>query len=86
MQKYTKFHNSCSKYLALLVLFSVLCLHPRGETDWIFVLNIMVPGTPYLNFVCYFLADRVRCVVPLFASFLIPFLIYQYRERKICRY
>ena len=31
----------------------------RGETSWVFVMNIMVPGTPYLNFVCYFLGDKV---------------------------
>jgi hypothetical protein len=36
--------------------------HQRGENAWVFVLNIMVPGTPYLNFVCYFLGDRVRTV------------------------
>jgi len=32
--------------------------HQRGEDAWIFILNIMVPGTPYLNFVCYFQGDR----------------------------
>jgi len=30
----------------------------RGEDSWLFVVNIMVPGTPYLNFVCYFQGDR----------------------------
>lgn len=45
-----------------------ICSHPRnrvhqalqrGEDSWVFVLNIMVPGTPYLCFVCYFLGDKV---------------------------
>ena len=31
----------------------------RGENSWVFVVNIMVPGDPYLNFVCYFLGDKV---------------------------
>ena len=30
----------------------------RGEDSWVFVLNIMVPGTPYLCFCCYFLGDK----------------------------
>mmetsp|Transcript_5295 Transcript_5295/g.8634 ORF Transcript_5295/g.8634 Transcript_5295/m.8634 type:complete len:795 (-) Transcript_5295:691-3075(-) len=30
----------------------------RGDNAWVFVVNIIVPGTPYLNFVCYFLGDR----------------------------
>lgn len=40
----------------------------RGDKDWIFILNIMVPGTPYLNFVMYYLGDKVRgrlCTVRL---------------------
>ena len=38
----------------------------RGEKSWMFVLNIMVPGTPYYNFVTYFEGDPVR------AHFFVP--------------
>jgi hypothetical protein len=31
----------------------------RGDSDWVFMVNIMVPGTPYLNFVTYFVGDKV---------------------------
>lgn len=34
----------------------------RGDDSWVFVLNIMVPGTPYLNFVAYYLGDKVSVV------------------------
>ena len=32
----------------------------RGDTTWVFVMNIMVPGPPNLSFVAYWEADRVR--------------------------
>ena len=44
-----------------------ICAHPRnrvfqalqrGEEDWVFVVNIMVPGPPYLSFVAYFKGDK----------------------------
>jgi hypothetical protein len=31
----------------------------RGEDTWVFVVNIMVPGPPYLSFVVYFQGDKV---------------------------
>ncbi len=31
----------------------------RGDPTWVFVLNIMVPGPPYLSFVAYFEGDKV---------------------------
>ena len=31
----------------------------RGDPSWVFVVNIMVPGPPFLSFVVYFLADKV---------------------------
>lgn len=30
----------------------------RGDPSWVFVVNIMVPGPPFLSFVVYFLADK----------------------------
>jgi hypothetical protein len=33
--------------------------HQRGEDSWVFVVNIMVPGPPYLSFVMYFQGDKV---------------------------
>jgi len=36
----------------------------RGEDFWTFVVNIMVPGPPYLSFVAYLQGDRVRCRQP----------------------
>eukprot|EP01038_Epipyxis_sp_PR26KG_P016207 gene16207-22043_t len=30
----------------------------RGEDSWVFVVNIMVPGPPFLSFVVYFLGDK----------------------------
>ena len=44
-----------------------ICGHPRnrvfqamqrGDDTWIFAVNIMVPGPPYLSFVAYFKGDR----------------------------
>jgi hypothetical protein len=32
----------------------------RGDDSWVFVVNIMVPGPPFLSFVIYFLADKVN--------------------------
>lgn len=32
----------------------------RGDDSWVFVVNIMVPGPPYLSFVVYFLADKAK--------------------------
>ena len=32
----------------------------RGDSTWVFVMNIMVPGPPNLSFVAYWDADRVR--------------------------
>lgn len=32
----------------------------RGEDSWVFIVNIMVPGSPYINFVSYFVGDKVR--------------------------
>lgn len=31
----------------------------RGDPSWMFVLNIMVPGPPFLSFVAYWYADKV---------------------------
>ncbi len=31
----------------------------RGDDSFVFVVNIMVPGPPYLSFVIYFVADKV---------------------------
>jgi hypothetical protein len=31
----------------------------RGDPTWVFVVNIMVPGPPYLCFVAYFQGDKV---------------------------
>lgn len=30
----------------------------RGDPTWVFLVNIMVPGPPYLSFVAYFEADK----------------------------
>jgi hypothetical protein len=51
-------HNICANPKNRVAL-----AHQRGDDSWIFCLNIMVPGTPYLNFVQYFLGDRVRGVL-----------------------
>lgn len=32
----------------------------RGDDSWVFLVNIMVPGPPFLCFVVYFLGERVR--------------------------
>jgi hypothetical protein len=37
----------------------VALAHQRGDPTWVFVLNIMVPGPPYLSFVAYFEGDKV---------------------------
>lgn len=37
----------------------VAMAHQRGDPTWVFVLNIMVPGPPYLSFVAYFEGDKV---------------------------
>ena len=46
-----------------------ICAHPRnrvfkamqrGDDDWVFVVNIMVPGPPFLSFVAYFKGDRAQ--------------------------
>lgn len=34
----------------------------RGDPSWVFVLNIMVPGPPYLSFVSYWVGDKVSCI------------------------
>jgi hypothetical protein len=31
----------------------------RGDPTWVFVVNIMVPGPPFLSFVVYFQGDKV---------------------------
>ena len=45
-----------------------ICAHPRNRVTiaaerrdpaWIFAMNIMVPGPPYLSFVAYFQGDKV---------------------------
>lgn len=37
-----------------------VCLaHQRGDPTWVFVVNIMVPGPPYLSFVAYMEGDKV---------------------------
>jgi hypothetical protein len=37
-----------------------VCLaHQRGDPAWVFVVNIMVPGPPYLSFVAYLQGDKV---------------------------
>lgn len=45
-----------------------ICSHPknrvykalqRGDDAWIYAVNIMVPGPPYISFVAYFKGDRV---------------------------
>lgn len=46
-----------------------ICSHPknrvyralqRNEDVWVFAVNIMIPGPPYLSFVAYFQGDKVR--------------------------
>ncbi len=37
----------------------------REEKTWVFVLNIMVPGPPYLSFVMYMEGDPVICLLHL---------------------
>jgi hypothetical protein len=32
----------------------------RGDDTWVFVVNIMVPGPPYISYVAYFEGNRVR--------------------------
>ena len=32
----------------------------RGDKFWAFVLNIMIPGPPFLSFVMYYQGDKVR--------------------------
>ena len=45
-----------------------ICSHPknrvyralqRNEDVWIFAMNIMIPGPPYISFVAYYQADKV---------------------------
>ena len=51
---------------------SNICSHPRNrvyralqrnEDTWIFAMNIMMPGPPFVSFVAYFTADKVRHIV-----------------------
>ena len=34
----------------------------RGEKSWVFVVNIMVPGPPFLSFVMYMQGDKVGSI------------------------
>lgn len=40
----------------------------RGDPSWMFVLNIMVPGPPFLSFVAYWVGDKVSCTQFVFWS------------------
>jgi hypothetical protein len=63
-----------------------ICAHPknrvnlalqRGEKTWVFVMNIMVPGPPFLSFVVYMTGDPVRMRAHLReATILTMFVIY----------
>lgn len=66
-----------------------ICSHPRnrvamalerGEKTWVFVLNIMVPGPPYYNFVVYMEGDPVSTnaigCLAMFIFFLVYFAIF----------
>jgi hypothetical protein len=37
----------------------VALAHQRGDPTWVFAMNIMVPGPPFLSFVAYFQGDPV---------------------------
>lgn len=40
----------------------VALAHERGEKTWVFVMNIMVPGPPFLSFVAYMEGDPVSAM------------------------
>ena len=42
-----------------LLLARVFLANQRGEKFWVFVVNIMVPGPPFLSFVMYLQGDKV---------------------------
>jgi hypothetical protein len=46
----------------------------RGDPSWVFVVNIMVPGPPFLSFVVYFQGDKVT-VARLGVIFFLFFLL-----------
>lgn len=58
-----------------------IALHPhnrvslarqRGEDVWVFVVNIMVPGPPFLSFVVYFQGDKVGTLYSFHLIVLLP--------------
>lgn len=57
-----------------------ICSHPqnrvkmaldRGDTTWLMVLNIMVPGPPNYSFVVYLEGDRVRIILAICFAFML---------------